>query len=132
MEKQDYTIQHQKAYLFLAFAQMTDSDISQEEIDKIYTKIKQWGDVEQDQETLEQLMEEAKKWYLSNTDPRHVLDVVLEIAEDFNKQEWFNEIYKNIILYDLVAIAKADDNFDENEKQWIEELAKVWDMPVNL
>jgi len=132
MEKKDYSIQHQKAYLFIAFAQLTDSDVSQEEIDKIYTKIKQWGGQEQSHEEFEQVMEEAKSWYLSNTNPDHVHEVVLDIAEDFNKQEWFNPIYKSIVVHDLIAIAKADEDFHSNEKQWIEELAKIWDTPIQL
>ncbi|MBV6512095.1 MAG: TerB family tellurite resistance protein [Ignavibacteriales bacterium] len=115
-------------YLFLAFAHLTDSELSEKELNAILKQLRKYAEGFSEAE-FDRFLEETMRWYNDTADSR--VEMVQMIAgkihyevEDVNLKESF--------LKDLVAIANADDDFIEAEKNLINTLSNAWGLDVKL
>lgn len=109
-------------YLFLSFAHLSDFDLAPEELAEAKNCLTKYIDPASNT-NVDTLMEEIVHWYNSSADTR--LQVVNSIAVTFHF-ELPDKSVKRLILNDLVAIGKADNNYIEAEKQFISMLSTAW------
>lgn len=132
MEFKDFTWQARFAYIYLAFAHITDYDLSDVELQSIKEKIIFWGSEDQEMQDFRNIMHGAIKWYRSNTDEEYRINMVLEIATRLLHEPWFGVTQKNQVIGDLIDIAMVDEKIVEAEKDWIIKIATAWDIDVEF
>lgn len=114
------------AYLYLSFAHLTDSELSEDELVVAKERLRKYASPDID---IEKLMTEVIHWYNSSSETR--LQVVNSIAVTFHFEMQDRE-FKQSILRDLVSIAKADKKFLPAERQFIEVVAKAWNIDFTI
>ena len=107
------------AFLYVAFAHLTDGDLSEEEQEKIQEKLLEWNP-----DVIEVLMGmlEGAQWYFGSIDDNTVVDQLGAIADALGG----SGVDTSAILDDLKEIAEADGKFDDDEKAMIAGLEKLW------
>ena len=130
MEKKIYNWQQCFAYMYAAFAQITDGEISPEEMKNIKEKVRRWGGDQQEFDRFCNVMQEALKWFDSNTDLQVRIDTLEEIALILNGEDWFTPANRQLVVSDLINIAMADNCFHDQEKEWITRIGEVWGVEV--
>lgn len=128
MEQITASVLRHIGYLYLSFAHLSDGELLNEEYEEAKVRIKKYipEDIDTDPE---RLMEEVLHWYNSTADSR--LQVVNSIAVTF-QFEIPDKSLKTSLLEDLVSIGKADQDFIENEKEFIRVLSKAWEIPFEV
>lgn len=115
-------------YLYIAFAHLTDANLQQSELEEIKSKlIERAPDLSYDEVT--NLLDDAIQWYNKSADER--LRVVNTIAEAIHYDIEEASI-KISILDDLVAIAKADGNYQFEEKAFVNVLSSAWGIDYSV
>ncbi len=112
-------------YLYIAFAGLTDNELSDFEKGEIVNCVVEWWPEQRD-DVIDEI-EKAWKWVdedLKAGGTELVVDNVLNIARELKEE--YNEKSRKAILNDLVRIAVADNNFHENEKDWIHKIAEIF------
>lgn len=132
MEKKTYTWQQCFAYMYAAFAQISDGELSSEEMVNIKQKVKRWGGDQQEIDRFCLVMQEAMVWFNSNPDPEIRINALEEIALILEREEWFTVNNRHLVISDLINIAMADNCFHEQEKEWISRIGSVWGIEVEL
>ena len=122
------TFGHILGFLYLTFAHFTDGEITDEELSEITAKIGEWMG---DEDPLgENTISETIDWYNSIKEIR--LDTFDSLLTGFKKMTRWNNDRLVCILDDLVDIAKADGNYDEEEKEWIRLFADVLELDYKV
>lgn len=132
MESKKYTWQQRLAYLYLAFAEITDGDLSNEELKTIKEKLVHWGGEEQDMIEFRNTMSEALQWYRGNKDLGYRVDNVIDIAESLVHQPWFDSSFRLRLIRDLIDLALVDGKLHETEKNWISRISIIWDTDIKI
>ena len=114
------TVSHILSFYYLVFAYITDSDLSPEEILKIGEIVRKWGGL--DASGSGKVVGAALALYATIGDDKVKVAQALTSSTILLKQELNPKQYKEIIR-DLVAIGKADGNFDDREKQYAKMIA---------
>ncbi|MCC6549671.1 MAG: TerB family tellurite resistance protein [Ignavibacteriaceae bacterium] len=114
-------------YLYLAFAHLTDSELSEKELNEILKQLRKYT-AEFSETEFERFLEETMRWYNDTADSR--VEMVQMIAGKIHYE--VDDVLKESFLKDLVAIAKADDDFIEAEKNLINTLSNAWGLDVKL
>ena len=112
-------------YLYIAFAGLTDNELSDVEKGEIVNCVVEWWPEQRD-DVIDEI-DKAWKWVdedLKAGGVDIVVDNVLNIAKELKEE--YNEKSRKAILNDLVRIAVADNNFHENEKDWIHKIAEIF------
>ena len=116
---EEFTITNCLAFLYVAFAHMTDGDLSDEEQEKIQEKLSEWNP--DDIEVLIGLIE-GVQWYFGCLEDDNVNDQVVNIAQAIGS----GAVDTSDVLNDLKEIAEADGKFDDNEKALLANLEALW------
>ena len=132
MDIRNYSWQQCFAYLYVAFAQLSDGEYHPAEMENILEKVKRWGGGETDPDEFEKVMNEVIAWYASNRDPVVRVETVSQIARQLCHEEWFGVNNKMLVTGDLINIAMADNRFFDTEKDWITLIAKTWGVEVEI
>ena len=115
---ENLTLGHVLSFMYMTFAHCTDSELSQEETNKICIIIDGWGNVD-----TELTLRESLDWFLSfetKKERNHELfQYIPVIKENITADEGRR------IIEELVAIAKADGKYDELEKSVATNIAKA-------
>ncbi|GAB1348794.1 hypothetical protein MASR1M107_10070 [Ignavibacteriales bacterium] len=109
-------------YLYLAFAHLSDTNLSEEEtweIKRILTERAEGTEFKE----ISSLWDDVVGWYNKSADQR--IQVVYSIAAKLNV-DLETEKEKGEILDDLLSIANADEDLAESEKSFIRSLAEAW------
>jgi len=115
-------------YLYLAFAHLSDTVLSEEEteeIKRILSKRSEGTDLKE----ISSLWDDIVGWYNKSADQR--IQVVYSIAAKLNV-DLETDIEKGAILDDLLRIANADQDLADNEKSFIRSLAEAWGIDFSL
>lgn len=121
--KQEQSVLHDLALIYLALAHSTDDQLSNEEIDAIATRLREWQNVKS--ETVLSAIKQALEEYL-----REDADVRVRQAVSSVKASIPEEI-RRVLLDDLTEIAMADGKFLHEEGSFIGELAQAWDLHLD-
>jgi len=124
---------HCLGFIFLLFARFTDGSLSMEEERLLWSKIGDLGESMSEQE-LQEVRVETINWLKQTI--AHGTEVIKEelvgAALWIKDLKWFDDATKLQVLNDMVDIAKEDDHFHQQEKNWIAILADIWDMQLNI
>ena len=115
---------HLFCFVYLGFAQLSNKDFLEKEIDEIQKKIAIWMNLNPSN-ILEfnKIMDETIKWYQSIKENER-LESVLEIARSMNAIESFTLENKKTFLSDIRDIAVADGRFIQMKNIYMTELQK--------
>ena len=115
---------HLFCFVYLGFAQLSNKDIIENEIDEIQKRIAIWMNLNPSN-ILEfnKIMDETINWYQSIKENER-LESVLEIARCINSIEDFTLENKKTFLSDIRDIAVADGRFNSDEKHLHDRIAK--------
>ena len=130
MEPIKFTWQQSFAYLYAAFAQITDGGLSPEEMKNIKQKVRRWGGDQQEFDRFCHVMQDAMTWFNSTQDDQVKLQTLEEIALQLAHEEWFGVENRHLVIGDLINIAMADNCFHDAEKQWITKIGEVWGVEI--
>jgi uncharacterized tellurite resistance protein B-like protein len=119
------------AYLYAAFAQITDGGLSPEEMKNIKMKVRRWGGDQQEFDRFCNVMQDAMAWYNSTESEKVRLDTLQEIALQLSQEEWFGVENRHLVISDLINIAMADNCFHDSEKEWISRIGELWGVEVD-
>ena len=114
------TVSHILSFYYLVFAYITDWDLSTEEILKIGEIVGKWSGL--DPSGSGKVVGEALAYYVTIGDDPEKVSKALTSSTIILMQELNPKQYKEIIR-DLVAIGKADGNFDDREKKYAKMIA---------
>jgi len=115
-------------YLYLAFAHLTDSDLSEKEMNQILTLLGKHAKGLSKAE-FEHFTAETLQWYNSTSESR--IEMVQMIAGKIHYEVEDLDL-KEAFLRDLVEIANADDDFIDAERNFINTLSNAWGLNVKL
>jgi len=130
MDSTKYNWQQCFAYMYAAFAQITDGGLSPEEMKNIKQKVRRWGADSQEFDRFCNVMQEAMQWFNSNPDDRLRMQTLEEMALILGSEEWFNVTCRTLVVSDLINIAMADNCFHDSEKEWIARIGEAWGVEV--
>jgi hypothetical protein len=130
MESRKYNWQQCFAYMYAAFAQISDGGLSPEEMKNIKQKVRRWGGDSQEFDRFCNVMQEATRWFNNTPDDGLRMQTLEEIAMILSTEEWFNVQNRHLVVSDLINIAMADNCFHDSEKEWIARIGEVWGVEV--
>lgn len=113
----EMNLNHSLAVLYVMFAQLTDGELTQEEINMSWGKVREWNPAINDEEYNELIKEtqEITHEILRNGKTSEMVNRAIEkINSDLSKAE------KKKVISDLVAILFADGKVHKNELQWVQ------------
>ena len=130
-------------FLMIACAEATDHYLDEQEIETILEKTNKLvlncanKGVSNTGETVQQKFNKMIDWYNAIGDAASQGLMDIEIAKEVQKatnylkdQPWFNPIFAQSLIADLIDIAEADGEVIENEKKSINEIARLWGLEV--
>ncbi len=148
MSKREWKDSVAISYLYVAFAGITDNKIDIDEMNEIIKSMRFWFDESvSDDEINESIQTAFKRCVLEDSLTEGVekvngvvTDLAIWLSDDFftRRAEKFNysadEVAKDKrhFLSDLVRIARADNNFHENEQSWIDIIAGIIGVEFNV
>ena len=128
MNTSNQTPYHLFCFVYLGFAQLSNKDFIEKEIEEIQKKIAIWMDVNPSNILeFKKIMDETINWYQSIKENER-LESVLEIARSMNAIESFTLENKKTFLSDIRDIAVADGRFNSDEKHLHDRIAKELDI----
>lgn len=130
MEQIKFTWQQCFAYMYAAFAQITDGGLSPEEMKNIKQKVRRWGGDQQEFDRFCNVMQDAMTWFNQTTDNKVRMETLETIALQLAHEEWFGVENRHLVISDLINIAMADNCFHDAEKEWVSRIAGVWGVDV--
>ena len=116
IDENEMSLAHVLSFYYITFAHATDGDLSPEEIVEIAVIVSGWSGLDPEECAL--TVTEALEWYVSSVrDPEEVAAVIA--ATTLTIKEALDEDGYKLVIEDLVDIAKADGNFDDQEKKYV-------------
>ena len=130
MNTSNQTPYHLFCFVYLGFAQLSNKDFIEKEIDEIQKKIAVWMNLNPSN-ILEfsKIMDETINWYQSIKENER-LESLLKIARSMNAIESFTLENKKTFLSDIRDIALADGRFNSDEKNLHDIIAK--ELGINM
>tara|TARA_Y100000766_G_C18800870_1_gene552975 strand:- start:156 stop:587 length:432 start_codon:yes stop_codon:yes gene_type:complete len=130
MNTSNQTPYHLFCFVYLGFAQLSNKDFIEKEIEEIQKKIAIWMDVNPSNIIeFKKIMDETINWYQGIRESEK-LESVLEIARHINKIKSFTLENKKTFLSDIRDIAVADGRFNSEEKHLHDRIAK--ELGINM
>ncbi|MBE2279599.1 MAG: TerB family tellurite resistance protein [Ignavibacteriaceae bacterium] len=124
----DYKYLRNLGYLYLAFAHLSDSVLSDSEMAEIIQVLRVRTGAN-DFEEAQKLMNDVIDWYNKSAENR--LQIIAFIAKEIHiKTE--DPQAKVAIIEDLISIAKADTIVNETERNFINSLISAWELNYNF
>ena len=130
MNTSNQTPYHLFCFVYLGFAQLSNKDFIEKEIEEIQKKIAIWMDVNPSNIIeFKKIMDETINWYQGIRESEK-LQSVLEIARHINEIKSFTLENKKTFLSDIRDIAVADGRFNSEEKHLHDRIAK--ELGINM
>ncbi len=130
MNTSNQTPYHLFCFVYLGFAQLSNKDFIEKEIEEIQKKIAIWMDVNPSNIIeFKKIMDETINWYQGIRESEK-LESVLEIARHINEIKSFTLENKKTFLSDIRDIAVADGRFNSEEKHLHDRIAK--ELGINM
>ena len=130
MNTSNQTPYHLFCFVYLGFAEISNKDFIEKEIEEIQKKIAVLMDVNPSNILqFNRIMNETINWYQSIKENKK-LESVLEIARRINGIEGFTLENKKTFLSDIRDIAVADNRFNSDEKHLHDIIAK--ELGINM
>ena len=130
MNTSNQTPYHLFCFVYLGFAQLSNKDFIEKEIEEIQKKIAMWMDVNPSNIIeFKKIMDETINWYQGIRESEK-LESVLEIARHINEIKSFTLENKKTFLSDIRDIAVADGRFNSEEKHLHDRIAK--ELGINM
>ena len=130
MNTSNQTPYHLFCFVYLGFAQLSNTDFIEKEIEEIQKKIAIWMDVNPSNIIeFKKIMDETINWYQGIRESEK-LESVLEIARHINEIKSFTLENKKTFLSDIRDIAVADGRFNSEEKHLHDRIAK--ELGINM
>jgi len=130
MNTSNQTPYHLFCFVYLGFAQLSNKDFIEKEIEEIQKKIAIWMDVNPSNIIeFKKIMDETINWYQGIRESEK-LESVLEIARNINEIKSFTLENKKTFLSDIRDIAVADGRFNSEEKHLHDRIAK--ELGINM
>ena len=130
MNTSNQTPYHLFCFVYLGFAQLSNKDFIEKEIEEIQKKIAIWMDVNPSNIIeFNKIMDETINWYQGIRESEK-LESVLEIARNINEIKSFTLENKKTFLSDIRDIAVADGRFNSEEKHLHDRIAK--ELGINM
>ena len=130
MNTSNQTPYHLFCFVYLGFAQLSNKDFIEKEIEEIQKKIAIWMDVNPSNIIeFKKIMDETINWYQGIRESEK-LESVLEIARHINEIKSFTLENKKTFLSDIRDIAVADGRFNSDEKHLHDRIAK--ELGINI
>ena len=130
MNTSNQTPYHLFCFVYLGFAQLSNKDFIEKEIEEIQKKIAIWMDVNPSNIIeFKKIMDETINWYQGIRESEK-LNSVLEIAKQINEIKGFTLENKKTFLSDIRDIAVADGRFNSEEKHLHDRIAK--ELGINM
>tara|TARA_B100001996_G_C18645181_1_gene587099 strand:+ start:829 stop:1260 length:432 start_codon:yes stop_codon:yes gene_type:complete len=130
MNTSNQTPYHLFCFVYLGFAQLSNKDFIEKEIEEIQKKIAIWMDVNPSNIIeFKKIMDETINWYQGIRESEK-LNSVLEIARHINDIKSFTLENKKTFLSDIRDIAVADGRFNSEEKHLHDRIAK--ELGINI
>jgi len=132
-------ITHSFAYLYVAFAHLTDGVINDAELKNIAAKVWGWldtfendvtGDGKIDVNDVKQILFDDVIPFYDSMDGESRCAEFGRIVDTQMAQEWWNDEFSTSVLKDMENLAKADGNYHENEKKWMGIMADQYGVSV--
>ena len=130
MNTSNQTPYHLFCFVYLGFAQLSNKDFIEKEIDEIQKKIAVWMNLNPSNILeFKKIMDETINWYQGIRESEK-LNSVLEIARQINEIKGFTLENKKTFLSDIRDIAVADGRFNSEEKHLHDRIAK--ELGINM
>jgi hypothetical protein len=120
-EPENINVGHVICFIYLYFAHVSDGDISKEEEDVIFLKLKTWMGGSTDY-TFE-VFKEAYEWYASGVYEENTAHVKY-YSKNLKEMGGLSDEQISIICAELMEIANADGNISEEEMGLAIEISK--------
>ena len=141
MAYKNHDIIHSFAFLYCAFAHLTDGEISEEEWKDIGGKVYGWlkafdhdvtGDGKIDADDVVQIVFEDVAPYYDSMDNDGRISEFVRIIEMHKAQEWWTNDLATGVVKDLEGLARADGKMLEGEQKWLDLVAKQYGIGQRL
>ncbi len=109
------------AHIYIAFAHGTDAELSDNEVEVIAERMRDWN-FEADRDALVEAIKSALREYLDDDDSRDLEAAILHVKSAAPTA------VKQVIIDDLMDIAMADDIFKHEEGSFIKSLEDAWEL----
>lgn len=109
---------HDLALIYLALAHSTDEDLSDQEIDVIASRLREWEHVQT--ETVLAAIKQALEEYMRDDADKRVRNAIKQIRNSIPEEK------RQDMLDDMMEIAMADGKFLHKESSFIGDLARAW------
>lgn len=128
MEKQDYpdwTVTHDLALIYLALTHGADDELDSSEVDAMARKLRDWRD-NFDVDRIKSIMREVMLVYMGSSGEQMLEAAIASVGESTPKPT------RIAILNDLADIASADGTIVMGEVDFIQQLARDWDVEQDV
>lgn len=124
-DKPEWSLLHDVGLMYIILAHGSDNTISEEEISAMVTRLKDWQP-ELDQDAIRRVLREALAFYSAGPDQEALQQSVHTI------REMMPVVHRLVLLDDLLFIAEADGEVNDNEKEMIDNLSQSWGVSIRV
>jgi len=130
---------HSFAFMYTAFAHLTDGEIADSEKNVIGKKVWEWlctfdkdvtGDGKIDGDDVISILFDDVFPFYNSMDGQGRADEFNRIVSMHTSQDWWTEDMSNMVLRDLEDIAMADGKLYDTEQEWLSILTKAYGVTV--
>lgn len=116
---------HDLALIYLALTHGADAELDSAEVDAMSSKLQAWGhDVDRDR--VRKVMHEVMLAYMAESGDQMLETAIASVGETLNKPR------RIAVLNDLADIASADGMVVMGEVNFIQQLAREWDVDQDI
>ena len=116
-------------FILVAFAHMTDWDLSDSEIQVINDKIEfiiSNSKLSYEKADGAQKLIEIVQRYQSLSEDTDIMETLLDACMNLKNETWFDDLAATLLMESLAEIAEADHNIEETEIQLLKNIADVF------
>ena len=124
-EQPSWTLLHDISLMHVVVAHSTDNELSEEEIEAMIERLKEWQPGLSDEE-VRKVLREVLAYYTEEPAEEELKTSVQAIKEALPV------VQRLTVLDDLAYIAEIDGSFNEHEREMIAMLSQAWDIGVRL
>ena len=139
MAYKNHDVIHSFAFLYVAFAHLTDGEIHKDEWKSIGGKVYGWlkgfdndvtGDGNIDGNDVAHVVFDVVGPYYDSMDNDGRISEFNRIIEMHKAQDWFTDDLATNVVKDLENLAQADGKLHENEQKWLNTIANQYGISV--
>jgi len=139
MAYKNHDIIHSFAFLYVAFAHLTDGNIQKEEWQGIGARVYGWlkafdhdvtGDGNIDGDDVVSIVFDTVGPYYDSMDNNGRISEFDRIIAMHKGQDWWTDKMSSGVVRDLEGLAMADGKMHENERAWLNAIAKQYGVAV--